>query len=316
MSKPSQRRLVLLGPQPEYVSLREALGRLDITSPVAFVTAGWEDEENDPQQLQPLVDALPAGSFNLNLFERSEQLFADDSEVIELLRDRQDELRHLRDVYRMRLDCALDAARRVVRRQEELIDIQPERESAIDMVRQLDRDYFERTGVICHDYERRLGTARRPQVKLHREKISKQLDQAAAIVISGGHAAIILNRLKIFGLLETHTKLPIIAWSAGAMALSQRVVFFHDSPPQGRGNPEVLRAGMALFRKYLPLPDARNRLRLDDKLRVELFSRRFNSHQCVIFDEHTLLDRKRGRWTVSDRAQRLGENGQLVQVSA
>ena len=88
--------------------------------------------------------------------------------------------------------------------------------------------------------------------------------------------------------------LPIIAWSGGAMAFADQIVFFHDSPPQGPGDAEVLRAGMGLFHDVLPLPDANTRLNLDDRARVELFARRFDRCHCVIFDERTILERKHG----------------------
>lgn len=95
------------------------------------------------------------------------------------------------------------------------------------------------------------------------------------------------------------------------MALADQIVLFHDSPPQGPGDPEVLRAGMAQFQDILPLPDARNRLNLSDKTRVALFSRRFNRYNCVVFDEHTLLDRENGHWANVNQSHRLSHGGWL-----
>lgn len=315
MSDFSNRRLILLGPQPAYQSLRSAIERLKISDPVAIITAGWQEVESDERQTAPLQEALPAGSFNLNLFQRTEDLFGTDPELIEKLRERQDELRLLRDVYRIRLEQTLEAARRVLKQPETNIDFKPERESAIETVRQLDREYFGRTGEICDRWESVLDTPARAEVIRHRQEIQQMLDGASAIVISGGHAAIILNRLRIFGILETHQHLPIVAWSGGTMALADQIVFFHDSPPQGRGDAEVLRAGMSLFDRFLPLPDARHRLRLDDPLRVGLFSRRFDDYQCVVFDDQTIMDRNQGKWWVSSDSQRLTQDGQLVQVT-
>lgn len=310
-----QRRLLLLGPQPEYSSLRRALERLKMTAPVALVTAGWEEDEPDPRLLAPLLDSVPSGSFNLNLFQRSEELFAADPELIQMLRDRQDELRLLRDVYRVRLEHALEAVRRIEVDHEQRIDLTAERESAIEMVRLLDRQYFLRTCQVCDAWDERLQTPSRQEVVRHRGELRTLLDGSAAIVISGGHAAIILNRLRIFGILEMNEKLPVVAWSGGAMALSEQIVFFHDSPPQGRGDAEVLRAGMGLFHEFLPLPDARSRLRLDDAPRVGMFSRRFDAWQCVVMDEQTIMDRRQGEWWVSHDTRRLDHDGSLVPVT-
>src|SRR5437764_598914 len=71
--------------------------------------------------------------------------------------------------------------------------------------------------------------------------------RTSALAIAGGHVAVLLNRLRLFGILALAEGRTIIAWSAGAMAVSDRIVLFHDSPPQGPGNPEVLGAGLGLF---------------------------------------------------------------------
>lgn len=307
-----QRQLVLLGPQPEYASLNVALKDLSVASPVALITAGWETEEADDQDLK---NAIGVEAINLNLFGRTEKLFADDPELIETLRSRQDELRHLRDAYNDRLNHLLKGARQIIRRKDALVDLTPERESAIEMVRQLDREYFVRTSQIIDCYEERLKTADRFHVCEHRNEIREILEPVNAILIAGGHVAIILNRLKIFGILEMRPELPIIAWSGGAMALSDQVVFFHDSPPQGAGDAEVLRGGMSLFHDVLPLPDAKSRLNLDDEARVELFARRFNRFKCVVFDEQTILRSQGDDWELKGvgPTQRLGSEGQVVE---
>jgi hypothetical protein len=309
----SDRRLILLGPQPEFQTLRAALARLQIHGRVAVVTAGWEEDEADDEALRR---AIPGDATNLALFQRSERLFAEDVELIKQLRLRQDELRHLRDVYRIRLDRALEAAQQVLVRQESLVDLEPERESAIEMVRQLDRQYVVRTRQVYEEYERRLQTSHRPSVANHRRELAEILADVQALLISGGHTTIILNRLQIFGILDVHQHLPLIAWSAGTMALSDQIVFFHDSPPQGEGNAEVLRAGMGLFHDILPLPSARDRMKLDDRIRVALFARRFAMFRCVVFDQDTMLDRRDGQWTIVGPAERLDLDGILVPMQS
>ena len=95
-----ERHLFLLGPQPEYASLQDLLRELQLGSPLALITAGWETEENQDHVLK---HSLGVDVINLSLFARTEKLFEEDPELIQLLRDRQDELRHLRDVYNDRL---------------------------------------------------------------------------------------------------------------------------------------------------------------------------------------------------------------------
>ncbi len=310
MSDP-QRRIFLVGPQPNYSSLKVVIDRIELRA-LALITAGWETEE---QQDRGLKEAAGGPCINLHLFARTEQLFAEDRELIQKLRDRQDELRHLRDVYNERLGHLLKAARQVIRRQNSLVDLNTECESAIEMVRQLDRQYFVRTSQIIDRYENELRTAERPLVIAHRQEIAEILSHTSALVIAGGHVAIILNRLKLFGVLDVIPTLPIIACSGGAMALAEQVVFYHDSPPQGRRNPELLRAGMGVFSDILPLPDGNSRLALNDATRVELFARRFSAFDCVLFGQQTILERTEGQWkSVGHQpAQQLSTCGSVVE---
>ena len=57
---------------------------------------------------------------------------------------------------------------------------------------------------------------------------------------------------------------PVIAWSAGAMALTDRIGLFHHRAPQGPGHPEVRGSGLSMVRRHaVLLPHARARLLLD-----------------------------------------------------
>ena len=210
-----QRQLFLLGPQPEFASLKKVIERVELSAPVALITAGWETDEHQDHDLK---QALGGPSVNLNLFARTEQLFAEDADLIETLRERQDQLRHLRKAYNDRLTHLLKAARQIIRRKESLIDLSAERESAIEMVRQLDRQYFVRTSQIVDNFELKLQTANRPLVASHRQQIADILSRSGAILIAGGHVAIILNRLRIFGVLETTC----------ALAFHHRLVWWLD----------------------------------------------------------------------------------------
>ena len=49
---------------------------------------------------------------------------------------------------------------------------------------------------------------------------------------------VLAHTLHLFDVAATATS-PVIAWSAGAMALTDRIVLFHDRSPQGPGHPEV-----------------------------------------------------------------------------
>ncbi len=70
--------------------------------------------------------------------------------------------------------------------------------------------------------------------------------------------------------------------SAGAMALSEKVVLFHDFPPQGAGNAEVFDAGLSAFRGLIVFPDADKRLALGDKQRVSMLASRLEATRTIV----------------------------------
>jgi hypothetical protein len=128
--------------------------------------------------------------------------------------------------------------------------------------------------------------------------------------------ASLLNRMRLFELQALLTSLPrplpVFAWSAGAMAITERVVLFHDSPPQGPGNAEILGEGLGLLPGIVALPHASRRLRLEDPKRVSLFARRFKPDVCVALDE---LDRAvwdGRRWTTGPSTKQLLPSGEVV----
>jgi len=107
----------------------------------------------------------------------------------------------------------------------------------------------------------------------------------------------------------------VIAWSAGAMALADRIVLFHDRSPQGPGHPEVYGAGLSLLREVVLLPHARARLLLDDAPRMAVFARRFAPARCILLETGARLDvGSDGAWPPGTRV--LAEDGHVTTLEA
>jgi hypothetical protein len=100
------------------------------------------------------------------------------------------------------------------------------------------------------------------------------------------------------------------------MVLGERVVLFHDHPPQGAGNVEVFEAGLGLVRGLLPLPHARSRLALVDAQRVALVARRFAPIPCVTLDHGDWLRVDGPAYSSNGGPRRLGESGGLLELEA
>jgi hypothetical protein len=82
----------------------------------------------------------------------------------------------------------------------------------------------------------------------------------------------------------------VIAWSAGAMALADRVLLFHDRTPDGPSDAEFLDNGVGWLRGCVLLPHARRRLRTDDPSRMAELAARAAPARCVILDDGVRLD--------------------------
>jgi hypothetical protein len=309
---------VLMGPQRMVPIVREALDLMQVHEMVAIVTAGWQEREAEDDELE---QALGRPSVNLMLHGRGEEVFRDDPELFDAHRAKQDKLRHLQEIYRRRLTHVMAAAR-LMQSFEDDDDhapadlIAPHRERAVDMVRTLDDEHARYVNEIEAAFEDQLRPGERAVVQRHRGEILDLLSRSSVVAIAGGHVAILLNRLRLFGLASELARLPVMAWSAGAMVLTGRIALFHDSPPQGRGNAEVLGDGLGLYPDVVVLPLARRRLLLDDRKRIALLAQRFAPATCVALDERCYIALEPGsapaRWRASPETRRLTTDGHCV----
>jgi hypothetical protein len=96
----------------------------------------------------------------------------------------------------------------------------------------------------------------------------------------------------VLRLFEVEANLPatIVAWSAGAMALTQRLVLFNDYAARGPTHAEVYDAGLGVVRAVVLLPHARRRLRIDEPMRMGVLARRFAPARCVVLDDGVRVD--------------------------
>jgi hypothetical protein len=279
--------IVLLGPQRHEPTVPKVVRELGLEPPYAVVTAGWQEREGETAELREDVGGPVA---ELWLYRRAHELFESDPDLRREHRRRQDVLRRLQEIYRLRLGHALEAARQLFALSGEHDVLEVERESAIEAVRALDRHHLDRVLEVRRSFADRLRLDERSEVRRHHEEIARTVDDAGAVLVAGGHVAMLLNRMRFFDLGPLLAKKPLVAWSAGAMAVSETVVLFHDSPPQGAGNAEVLDHGLGLARGVLPLPHAARRLRLEDRARVSIFVRRFARLEPLALDDGSMVE--------------------------
>jgi hypothetical protein len=300
--------IVLCGAQHAEPSVPRVLRELGATGPAALITAGWQEREGEPGAVaDPGVPVVELG-----LHGRGEQVFADDTELADAYKARQLKLKLMQDFYRVRLDHAGLAARAVAVRSADPELAAEEHVASLSVLRQIDRDHLERCRTVHAAFEAAWAPRQRRVLARHIDELRAAIEPTGAIVIAGGHVAVLLNRLRLFGIAELAGPRPIVAWSAGAMALTERVVLFHDDPPHGQAISEVLDAGLGLARELVVLPEPRLRLDLGDAVRVGELAQRYAPAVCVALDHGAQIWVDGGRAIRGVSAQRLDPGGTVL----
>lgn len=303
---------LLLGPQRPNVTLAGALARSGLgDATVAVISAAWQEAEGDIDDIRrvttsPLTD--------LRLYHRAEALFAADATLHEAYRQRQDQLKEQQRLYRLRLRQLMIAARATLNSEGDPAMLAAERRHAISQLRALDRHHLRQVDKINGRYDNLISTATNAQLAEQVAAIKEALSAVETVLITGGNIVVLLNRLRLFGLDTLLQDKNIVAWSAGAMALTERIVLFHDRLPQGRRDAEVLGRGLGLLPGIVLLPDAERRLRMRDELRVGLFDRRFSPAICMTLENGSLLLYEGRTLVESEASKRMTRGGTFKRV--
>jgi len=299
--------VVLLGPQQTgEIDVGRYLAEIGVRGSVALVTAGWQERESEDEAL---VAALGVPATNLRLHARSEEVFAADPELRGAYKARQELLRHLQEFHRVRLDFADEAARAISVRHVEPELLEQEHLVSVAVLRQLDRDHVTRCRAIHTSFEERWNPGAREAVARHRAELRALVEPAAAIVIAGGHVASLQNRMELFDFARLAAGKHVVAWSAGAMTLTDRIILFHDYPPYGKDIAQTLGAGFGLAPGLVVLPDAHRRCRMDDNAGIARFAQRMSPAVCLGLDpgSHVVFEDGRMARAHADRLLASGE---------
>jgi hypothetical protein len=278
--------VTLLGPQRVATAARAAVRELMPDGPIATVNAGWQERESDDSELS---DVLGGRMHNLALHRRWREVLDRDEEYATAERRLDDLLDELQALYVLRLQHAMAAIDAVGRRRE-LPAVQEEAlADAISSVQALDAWHLKAVRETRGEFRAALRPGERGIIADHRAEVAAILDGCLGVVVAGGHVGVLLRTMRVFAL-DKIIKAPLIAWSAGAMALAERVILYHDMAPQGPGNPEVYAEGLGIYRGVLPFPHAKRRLRLSDDDHVGLMARRFAPWACLLLADGVRVD--------------------------
>ena len=311
------RRAVVLGPQPGRISLGPGLEALDLPSgPVAAITVGWRESEPVLKEVERELGQCGREAVPLHIGERVGRVFERDAPLAEAHRALQEGLLAEERLYGARLRRAVETAREVVRLSVAERYRAPYAEQAWEAILAADRFHVERHAQLWQEFREAVGLHERPAVREEKEEIERLVSGAAAVVLTGGHVAVIRNRLLLLGMADALARLPVLGWSAGAMVLTPRVVLFHDRLPGGSARPEILGDGLSLLPGVALFPDARVRLDLDDRQSLSELSGRVAPDRAVLLDPGDLIHWAGGSWSAPDGIRLLSEGGEVETVAS
>lgn len=296
---------ILLGPLPPAPHLDTEVASLGVDGPVALVTAGYEEAERNDAHLDR---ALGGGTRNLGLYGRRLDILESDSEFAAALHHLRIELAEQQTLYRARLVHALaavDAVRRLGGGSRRSLGAQLDQ--AIRDVRALDDNHAAGMAAAVQRFEEEFPVHERDVLLAHRGAVATQLEECAAIAVAGGHVGVLLECLWLCDVGRTTLQLPVIAWSAGAIAVTERVIVADEHEIGGRPG-EVMGAGTAAVPGVVVMADARSRLQLDDAERLAVLARRCAPRACVLLDSGDRLVYADGTLDMS-RARVVGVDG-------
>lgn len=304
------RRVVLLGPQAAEPTLGAVVHELGHSGPVAAITAGWQEWEGD---LAGLRSQLGDRVVPVPLYALAERIWERDPELRQAHHTMQDELRELRGLYSKQLEHAAAAWMELLTTDGPDRLLVPERAAALDAIHRLDAHHLRRIDEIQADFRDRMKPLEREGVARARKEIHRILAATQLVVVEGGHAAVLFNRIALFDLVPALRERTVVGCAAGAMVLCEQVVLYNDSPAIGRGNSEVGLPGFGLVPGVVAIPDATRRLRLDDAARMSRLALRVSPARCVLLDPGARVTWD-GRTLSGTNSVRVEDDGRLVPV--
>jgi len=299
--------ITLLGPQRR-PTLDRVLSSLGVSGPVAVVNAGWQEREADDAEILGLAGAQ---AVNLRLFARWLHVLEADPEYAVAEREHRLMLDELQQLYQIRLGHALEAAEAVAARTDGHANTRAMASAdAVEAVRLLDATHLARVQQLHDEFYGTWRLESRGAIAGHREEVRRLLSEAECLVVAGGHVGELVRVLHLFHVAPS-VPARVVAWSAGAMALTDRVVLFHDRAAQGASLTEVFDAGIGVISGLVLLPHARRRLLTDDPIRMSALAHRFAPASCVVLDDGVRVDLG-ADGALPAKARVVGTDGQIA----
>jgi len=272
---------VLLGPQRFRLTAGTVVAEVAPEGPVVTITAGWRDREMEDAELD---EVMGGRSHNLNLFHRFGHVLRNDRTFRRAGAAYNRATEEASSLYRLRLGHALDAVYSTMRRDVRADLADSALRAGLQSVRDIDAWYLWLTHELEQELRAESGMDTSEVVGHHRDEIREILSGAAALAIAGGHVGFLSWCLRLFDITPP-PELPVVGWSAGAMALTEHIVLYNDKGPAGVQPAELWDRGLARAPGIIVMPHARRRIQFDDPARNQVLAHRFTPTRVVLLDD-------------------------------
>lgn len=299
-------RITFLGPQrnPRVPHVVRHLGLRG--KRFGMITAGWRDRESEDGLLG---DLLGGNTVNLRLWGLMQQLWEADPELAAADQRRRTVHTEMQELYLIGLEQAKEAINKIYAHDPRAPRVVDEAlADVIDVIRGLDERHLERVAELNQTFYDRYQPQHRDAVVAARFRVGRVVAGCDAIAITGGHVGVLMGALHVFNLgpalasppdpdtvadaddppVPTLLR-PVLAWGAGAMALTERVLLFYDRSVTSPGVSELLMEGLGLTRGIVALPSPKDRLAMKDKRRLSLLARRAAPRRPLLLDERAAV---------------------------
>jgi hypothetical protein len=296
----------VLGPERPDPILPSVLAQQGIRGPVALVSAGWRyDEDRD----EPLRAAVGMTVHNLRLYHAYQDIEREAPDLVAAHARKQVELKRSKEAYRVAISQTLGTLRKLWpgRRETDRVWF----DEAVAHLQKLDTLFLAECDRLHAAFHAEVRPDRHPLVRTVYTRVAEVLAGCEALLVAGGHVGILRNRIAFFGIEALLPSRPVIAWSGGAMVLSERVLLYHDHTTFGVGTAEMLDRGFGLVRDVVFLPHARQRLALDDPSSVGILARRLAPALAIGLENGAWLDGRVSRG-VADAVRLLRTDGTVT----
>ena len=274
-------KTVLLGPQRFRTTVGAVIRTVAPEGTVATVTAGWRDRESDTHELDATLEGRGR---HLNLYGRLVDVLDSDPRFAGAALAYRDAVDELAEIYSFRLQRALDSVYTVQRRTVRTDLAALALADGVRVVQSIDQWYLDAVDQLRGEFWAAAPPEESEPVQRHRAEVAEAIRAGERDRDRRG-ACRTVAALPEAVRREPTPEQPVVAWSAGAMSLTDRVVLYHDRGPSGVVGSEIWDRGLGRAPRIVAMPHARRRLQMDDPMLLRVLARRFGDARCLLLDD-------------------------------